>query len=120
MWEEVIKKIEFQSIIVLLITLGMGTILINISNSFYTPAGILGTICIGLGILYTFGSFFTNQIRESYKDVILEYKTTITTLRASHKDIRETYKSNIEGNGETKKVGSKYQTINNSTNTENG
>jgi hypothetical protein len=95
MIKELIKKIELQSILVLLLTLLAGYFLLKIDNSFNTPAGILGTISIGFGILYTFGSFFSNQIRESYKDVILEYKATISTLRSSHKDIQKSYQDTM-------------------------
>ena len=101
MLKELIKKIELQSIIVLLLTLLAGYFLLKIDNSFNTPAGILGTISIGFGILYTFGSFFSNQIRESYKDVISEYKATISTLRSSHKDIQKSYKDNLSTKQET-------------------
>ena len=95
MLKELINKIELQSIIVLLLTLLAGYFLLKIDNSFKTPAGILGTISIAFGILYTFGSFFSNQIRESYKDVISEYKATISTLRSSHKDIQKSYQDTL-------------------------
>ncbi len=95
MIKELIKKIELQSIIVLTLTLLAGYFLLKINNSFKTPAGILGTISIGFGILYTFGSFFSNQIRESYKDVILEYKMTISTLRTSQRDIQQSYQETL-------------------------
>ncbi len=101
MWKELIKKIELQSVLVLLITLLFGYLLLSKDNSLSTPAGILGSVTIGLGILYTFGSFFSNQIRESYKDVISEYKATISTLRSSTKDVaklyQETYTSQPKG-----------------------
>jgi hypothetical protein len=101
MLKELVKKIELQSILVLLLTLLAGYFLLKIDNSFKTPAGILGTVSIGFGILYTFGSFFSNQIRESYKDVILEYKATISTLRSSHKDIQKSYQDNMNIQKET-------------------
>lgn len=102
MWQEIIRKIEFQSILVLLITLLIGLGLLHLSNRFDTPAGILGMISIAFGLLYTFGSFFTNQIRESYQDVIREYKSTIQTLRTSHKDIEQSYKTmNNSSNDQT-------------------
>lgn len=80
---ELVKKIELQSILVLTITLIFGYLLLKNNNNFSTPAGILGSISIAIGLLYTFGSFFSNQIRESYKDVISEYKAMITTLKSS-------------------------------------
>lgn len=91
MIQELIKKIELQSILVLFITLGTGAILLKTDNSWTSPAGLLGAISIGFGILYTFGSFFANQIKESYKDVIDEYKSTISVLKSSHKHIQKTY-----------------------------
>lgn len=105
MLKELVKKIELQSIVVLLLTLLAGYFLLKIDNSFTTPAGILGTVSISFGILYTFGSFFSNQIRESYKDVILEYKATIATLRSTHKDIQKSYKDTLDTTQESKKIG---------------
>jgi len=61
MWKELVKKIELQSILVLFITLLFGWLLLGKDNSLSTPAGILGSISITIGVLYTFGSFFSNQ-----------------------------------------------------------
>lgn len=113
MWTELIKKIELQSILVLFITLVIGCFLLKIDNSFKSPAGILGTVSISFGILYTFGSFFSNQIRESYKDVILEYKSTIATLRTSQKAIEKSYQG-LSNQSETKKIGD-YEAISSTT-----
>jgi len=108
-WIELVEKIELQSILVLFITLTIGCFLLKIDNSFSTPAGILGSISIGFGILYTFGSFFSNQIRESYKDVISEYKSTIATLRTSHKDIEKSYQG-LSTTTSSQKIG-EYEAI---------
>ena len=102
---EIIRKIEFQSILVLFITLLAGCFLLNKDNSLNTPSGILGSLSIGVGILYTFGSFFSNQIRESYKDVISEYKTTINTLRTSTKDMQKMYKEVQTSSTRSEKIG---------------
>lgn len=109
-WEELIKKIELQSILVLIATLFFGYLLLCRDNSLASPAGILGSASIGLGVLYTFGSFFSNQIRESYKDVIAEYKNTISTLRSSHKDIQKSYQDSLSSRSKERAFGS-YQTI---------
>lgn len=117
MWSELIKKIELQSILVLFFTLLFGCLLLNSDNSLSTPAGILGSISIGFGILYTFGSFFSNQIKESYKDVINEYKSTISTLRSSYKDAQNYYKDTLT-NSEKNKTFGEYriaENINNET-----
>jgi len=105
MIRELIKKIELQSVLVLFITLLFGFLLLRLDNSFATPAGILGTISIGFGILYTFGAFFSNQIRESYKDVISEYKATINTLRSSHRKIEESYEKLTNQTREGRQIG---------------
>ena len=84
---DLIKKIELQSVLVLFLTLLFGFLLLNKDNSLSSPAGILGSISIGMGLLYTFGSFFSNQIKESYKDVISEYKNTIFTSNASKEEL---------------------------------
>lgn len=110
MWSELVKKIELQSVLVLFITLLFGSYLLNGSNDFSTPRGILGTVSISVGLLYTLISFFSNNIKESYKDVISEYKNTISTLRSSHKDIRESYKDSVSMQEKSKTIGS-YQTI---------
>jgi len=83
--------------------------MLRINNSLSTPAGILGSISIAFGILYTFGSFFSNQIKESYKDVISEYKSTITDLRSSSKFISDSYKEAITKGSSEKMIGD-YQT----------
>lgn len=108
MWRELIKKIELQSILVLFITLLFGFLLLNKDNSLTTPAGILGSISIAFGILYTFGSFFSNQIKESYKDVIAEYKATIATFRAGQKFLESHYQETISS--QEKKQTGDYQT----------
>ncbi len=110
MWEELIKKIELQSVLVLFLTLLFGFLLLNKDNSLSSPAGILGSISIIIGLLYTFGSFFSNQIKESYKDVISEYKNTISTLRTSNRDVQKYYQDTISSGVESKKVGN-YKTI---------
>ena len=103
--KDLVRKIELQSILVLLITLLFGCILLYIDNSLSSPAGILGSISIFFGILYTFGSFFSNQIKESYKDVIVEYKSTISTLKSSHREIQKYYKETLSDQQINKKVG---------------
>ena len=82
MWKRLVERVELQSIIVLILTLGCGIYLIRIDNSLDSPAGILGSISVAMGLLYTYGSFFSNSIRENYKDVISEYKTTILEQRS--------------------------------------
>jgi len=113
-WDEVLKKIELQSILVLFLTLLFGWLLLLKDNSFSTPAGWLGTISIGIGLLYTFGSFFSNQIRESYKDVIQEYKATIITLRTSQKHAKSMNEdggtSTSKGNVRGRAIG-EYETV---------
>lgn len=111
MWPELIKKIELQSVLVLFLTLLFGFLLLNKDNSLSSPAGILGSISIGMGLLYTFGSFFSNQIKESYKDVIFEYKNTISTLKSSHKDIQKSYQDTLSSQSKEKTIGESYQTI---------
>lgn len=112
MWTELAKKIELQSVLVLFLTLLFGFLLLNKDNSLLSPAGILGSISISMGLLYTFGSFFSNQIKESYKDVISEYKNTISTLRSSHKDIQKSYQDRLSSQGRERSIGNSYQTIN--------
>lgn len=111
MWQELIKKIELQSVLVLFITLSAGCWLLNGANNFTSPRGILGTISISVGLLYTIISFFSNQIRESYKDVISEYKNTIGTLRSSHKDIQKSYQETISSQGKDRAIGGSYKTV---------
>ena len=89
--KELVKKIELQSILVLFLTLLSGCFLLNKDNSLSTPAGILGSISIGFGILYTVLSFSANQIKESYQDVINHYKTIISTQSSSLKASEERY-----------------------------
>lgn len=105
MWEELIKRIELQSVLVLFITLSAGYFLLNLDNTFTTPAGILGSVLICFGVLFTFGSFFSNQIRESYKDVITEYKSTISTLRTSHKEAQGYLKNLYGADNNPKQIG---------------
>jgi len=111
MWIELVKKIELQSVLVLFLTLLFGLLLLNKDNSLSSPAGILGSVSIVMGLLYTFGSFFSNQIKESYKDVIAEYKNTIFTLRTSHKDIEKSYQDTLSSQSKERTIGESYQTI---------
>lgn len=111
MWAELVKKIELQSVLVLFLTLLFGFLLLNKDNSLSSPAGTLGSVSIGMGLLYTFGSFFSNQIKESYKDVIAEYKNTISTLRTSHKDIRKSYQDTLSSQSREGAIGESYQKI---------
>ncbi|MEK7173342.1 MAG: hypothetical protein AAB740_05235, partial [Patescibacteria group bacterium] len=105
MWQELVKKIELQSVLVLSITLSAGCWLLNGANNFSTPRGILGIISISVGLLYTIISFFSNQIRESYKDVIVEYKNTISTLRSSSKDIQKSYQDTLSSQSKERTIG---------------
>ncbi|MDR1087313.1 MAG: hypothetical protein LBL16_03650 [Endomicrobium sp.] len=50
--------------------------MLKIDNSFKSPAGILGTICISVGLIYTFFSFISNVTRENYQSIIQEYKSS--------------------------------------------
>lgn len=116
MWVvELVKKIELQSVLVLFLTLLFGFFLLNKDNSLSSPAGILGSISIGMGLLYTFGSFFSNQIKESYGDVISEYKNTISTLRSSNKDIQKSYQDTLSSQGKERAIGESYQTVDSAT-----
>lgn len=102
---ELIKKIELQSVLVLFFTLLFGCFLLYQDNSFTTPAGVLGSISIAIGLLYTFGSFFSNQIRESYKDVITHYESIIKTHKTSAKDVQKFYQQSTLSSGiDSKKV----------------
>ena len=95
MWQELVKKIELQSIIVLFITLLFGTTLLYKYNNISTPAGVLGSVSIIIGLLYTFGSFVSNQTRENYKDVITEYKSIIANLKSTSKHVQGQYKQTM-------------------------
>lgn len=97
MIKELIKKIELQSILVLFISLSFGYFLLRIENNFSSPAGILGSLCIGLGLIYTLGSFFSNQLKENHKDLIAGYKETIATLKSTHKHIQKSYSESLSG-----------------------
>ena len=85
-----IKKIELQSILILVITLGIGHSLIILDNAVIQWLGIA---CIIFGLLYTYASFFTNNMRESYKDIISEYRATIASLRENYSAVSATYQT---------------------------
>lgn len=113
MWNEIVKKIELQSILVLFVTLLFGFLLLNKDNNFSSPAGILGTISISVGLLYTIVSFFSNQIRENYKDVIAEYKSIVANVKSSSKHNLKQLKETMSDQGIGKIIGGSYQTISN-------
>ena len=96
MWKELIKKVELQSILVFIVTLSFGYSLFKIDKTFSSATGILGSIIISFGAIYTFVSFFTINIRESYKDVISEYKSTIETMRLNYEAMHKGYKETLE------------------------
>lgn len=96
MWKEFMKKIQLQSILVLIITFGIGYFLFKIDNTFYSAAGITGSIVVGFGVLYSFVSFITINLRENYKDIISEYKSTIKEMRSSYKAIQKGYKDTLK------------------------
>jgi hypothetical protein len=110
MWQELVKKIELQSVLVLFFTLLFGYLLLTHNNSLSTPAGLLGSVSIAFGILYTFGSFFSNNIKESYRAVISEYISIIGTLRSSNEDVQNYYKNTQTNTGKVKQIGD-YETI---------
>ncbi|MDE0243370.1 MAG: hypothetical protein OYG31_01510 [Candidatus Kaiserbacteria bacterium] len=97
---ELIKKIELQSIAVLFFTLLFGYLLLKIENSFSSPAGILGSISVAGGLLYTAVSFISNLIGEQYKDIIKHYKDMVLVLRSSNRDIQKNYQQSVFGSGE--------------------
>lgn len=115
-FNELIKKIQLQSIIVLILTLGAGCYLLHIDDSFIKPAGILGSLSIVIGLIYTLFSFFSNSMNESYKHLIETYKKTIDDLRSSHQYIQGSYQTREDklcSQLNSKEIGS-YQTINES------
>lgn len=109
--EELIKKIELQSILVLAITLVVGLLLLNKDNSLNTPAGILGSFSIAAGLLYTLASFYSNQVKENYSHLISEYKTMISSLKTSQKHIEKSYQGLTE-EFKTKSEFGGYQPLN--------
>jgi len=111
MWIELIKKIELQSVLILFTTLLFGTILVCNADTGGLPALILGSILIGVGILFTVGSYFSNQIRENYKDIIAEYKITIETLRSSHSGIEKSYQEAMDTQTSPQTIGKNYTTL---------
>jgi predicted membrane metal-binding protein len=98
-WIKLIEKIELQSILVLLITLFIGIYLFTFNTTFPNPTAILGSVLIGFGALYTLVSFFTNNIRESYKDIIQEYKDLGQEVSKSYKKLGENYERQLGING---------------------
>lgn len=99
--KELIKKIELQSILVLFITCLLGYLLLKDNNNFNTPAGILGSVSIIIGLLYTLISFFSNQIRESYENVIRVYQDTIKTMNANYGAMQKSFKKAMTNSGST-------------------
>jgi hypothetical protein len=83
--KKLIEKIELQSILVLFLTLGFGSFLLYINNSFKTPSGILGTISISVGLLYTLLSFISNIMRENYQFIISDLKSSSTYMKKIYK-----------------------------------
>lgn len=108
-WDILLSKIELQSVLVLVFTLYFGTSLLKTDNSFSSPAGILGTISIAFGILYTFISFLSNQIKESYTDVINQYKETISNLRTSQQSVENILKDQITQSHQPQNLIGNYQ-----------
>lgn len=101
MWrKELIEKIELQSIIVLIITFVIGYLLIIYNGTFSSIIKTLGFITIGFGVLYSFVSFFTINLRENYKDIILEYKTSNKELRSNFRAINKIYKESLKNTTE--------------------
>ena len=98
MWKELIKKVELQSIIVLLITLGSGCYLFSIDNKYYPVTGYLGGGLIFLGMLYTVGSFYSNQLKENYNDAI-------SALKGGYKESHDLMKDTVKFANESKKIG---------------
>lgn len=92
---ELIKKIELQSIIVLFGMIIAGITLFLIKDPFPSPTSVLGISLIGFGIIYSFASFFTNNLRESYKDIIIEYKALNTELTKNYRAISDSYNKQI-------------------------
>lgn len=111
MWQELVKKIELQSVLVLFMTLLFGFLLLDKDNSLSNPAGVLGSVSIAMGLLYTVGSFFSNQIKESYKDVISEYRNMISTLGSGHKNIQKSYEDTLSSISKERTIGKSYQTV---------
>jgi hypothetical protein len=94
-WIELVKKIELQSIIVLFAMIFAGVGLFIFKDPFPSPTSILGICLIGFGIVYSFASFFTNNLRESYKDIIAEYKSLNIELSKNYKAISDNYLNQI-------------------------
>lgn len=116
-WMELIKKVELQSIIVLFAMILAGGGLFIFKDPFPSPTSVLGICLIGFGIVYSFASFFTNNLRESYKDIINEYKALNSELSKNYRAISDTYKNQItsiqssETTGTTANTNSQYKPL---------
>lgn len=122
MWEtvkELIKKIELQSILVLFITLLFGYLLLNIDNNINTPAGLLGSICIFVGIIYTIASFFSNQMNEIYSNAINVYESAILALKSGHKEAQKYMKNTVSDARTNNKIGGYQKAGGSETGTQN-
>lgn len=122
---ELIRKIELQSIIVFVITLIAGIYLFTFKGTFPSPTAILGIVLIGFGALFSIISFFTNNIRESYHEIINEYKTLSAEVTKNYKKISESYQMRIGfGNSDStetiKQVKEKYRRLTGQTETTTG
>jgi hypothetical protein len=99
-----LEKIQLQSVLIILIILYFGVQLLKLNNSIITPAGILGAILIVAGGVAGVSAVAVTQTRESYSDVIAQYKHVISTLKSSNKYTQETLKDTISTT-EQRKVG---------------
>lgn len=88
---EIIKKIELQSILVLLITLIAG--FMAIQNIDGILGEILGSILIGFGAIFCLISFLTNNARESSKELVDHYKSIISEYKSLNQELARRYKT---------------------------
>ena len=110
MLKELVHKIEHQSIVVLFITLLAGVVLLRSDPGLSTAAGIMGVVLLASAVLYTFVSFFSNHYRESYRDLITEYKSQIRTLKSMQKFTQKSYESTIT-NREDSRMAGRYRSL---------
>lgn len=83
--KNIVVKQKTQSIIILVITLAAGYKLITIKDCIYHLAEFIGALVIIVGLLYTFVSFFTNQTKENYENIINQYKSLVNMLKTQNK-----------------------------------
>lgn len=104
-------KNQGPAIVLVVALLWIGWQLLSIDNSLKGPAGVGGSICIGLGVIFALNIALKYYKLEEYERIIKTQRTTITGLQSDLTGARKYAKELKDGGGTQGRPQTGYQPV---------